>query len=271
MNKIIISAVFIFWTGISFFYANTLINKNVDTANQKTVNNNLANSQPSTLALELANHNTKKDCWLAIDGKIYDVTSYIYSHPGGANEILKYCGQDGTKAFASKDKFIPQDHSSTAYAMLADYYIGDMYLSASDGKTSGIGNSALVDNTNNNIPAPTPAPAPTPVTYTLTTALVAQHNTASDCWVTGNNNVFNVTSYIRLHPGGQGNITAYCGKDIQAAFNSQGHSANASSIFASYKIGTLGSSVPVSNTTPTPPPSQNSGRGHDDDDHDDDD
>lgn len=258
MNKIIIVAVFIFWSGISFFYANSLINKNVVNNNNQFQNNTQnTNTEPTTLADELASHNTRSDCWLAIDGKIYDVTSYISSHPGGVNEIVKYCGKDGTKAFSTKDQFIPQDHSASAYAMLADFYIGDMYTVKSSAESTPESNNP--DSQNNANPAP--------VSYTLTRALVAEHNTPSDCWVTGNNNVFDVTAYIRLHPGGERNITDYCGKDIQAAFDSQGHSANASNIFASYKIGTLGSTVSDTNINPSPPPpSQNTGEYDDDDD-----
>lgn len=119
----------------------------------------------------------------------------------------------------------------------------------------------------NNAPATSPANNPAPVTYTLTTAIVAQHNTASDCWVTAGNNVYNVTSYIKAHPGGQSNITRYCGADIGAAYTAQGHSANAGNIFASYKIGTIGSAVSTDVViTPPATTNQNTGRGDDEED-----
>jgi len=77
-------------------------------------------------------------------------------------------------------------------------------------------------------------------TSVLTLALIAEHNSPADCWVTVGDNVYDVTSYIKVHPGGQNSITAYCGIDIQVAFDSQEHSANARNIFASYQIGTIG-------------------------------
>jgi cytochrome b involved in lipid metabolism len=49
-------------------------------------------------ANEVAQHTTKTDCWTIINGKVYDITSYIPRHPGGGN-ILSACGTDGTAFF----------------------------------------------------------------------------------------------------------------------------------------------------------------------------
>lgn len=48
---------------------------------------------------ELSKHNKVEDCWIAIDGKVYDVTSFLETHPGGVARIIKYAGTDATKAF----------------------------------------------------------------------------------------------------------------------------------------------------------------------------
>jgi len=50
-------------------------------------------------AAELAQHSTRADCWTAIHGVVYDVTSFLDEHPGGAKVMLKYAGADSTKAF----------------------------------------------------------------------------------------------------------------------------------------------------------------------------
>lgn len=51
---------------------------------------------------QVAQHNDATSCWSAIDGNVYDLTSWIDQHPGGDKNILKICGIDGTSAFNSK-------------------------------------------------------------------------------------------------------------------------------------------------------------------------
>ncbi len=55
----------------------------------------------------------------------------------------------------------------------------------------------------------------------LTAAEVAKHNTPSDCWAVINGNVYDLTSWIPRHPGGQSVIKALCGADGTAAFTGQ--------------------------------------------------
>ena len=49
---------------------------------------------------ELAKHNKKDDCWIAIDGIVYDVTTYLEKHPGGDELIIELGGQDASRSFA---------------------------------------------------------------------------------------------------------------------------------------------------------------------------
>lgn len=51
---------------------------------------------------EIATHNTKDSCFSTINGKVYDLTEWIYKHPGGASKILSICGKDGSSAFDRK-------------------------------------------------------------------------------------------------------------------------------------------------------------------------
>lgn len=37
---------------------------------------------------DLSKHNVASDCWLAVRGKVYDVTSWVPKHPGGEDTIV---------------------------------------------------------------------------------------------------------------------------------------------------------------------------------------
>ena len=80
-----------------------------------------SSSKSYTLS-DVANHSSNSDCWIVISNNAYDVSSYIDQHPGGAREILRYCGKDATTGFDTMGG--RGSHSSEAQAMLADYLIG---------------------------------------------------------------------------------------------------------------------------------------------------
>lgn len=48
---------------------------------------------------ELGKHKQENDCWIAVDGQVYNVTNFLDRHPGGPNVILKVAGTDATKQF----------------------------------------------------------------------------------------------------------------------------------------------------------------------------
>ncbi|WVW83603.1 hypothetical protein I302_105624 [Kwoniella bestiolae CBS 10118] len=48
---------------------------------------------------EVQKHTKRDDCWVIIDGNIYDVTDFLDQHPGGAEIILANAGKDATKIF----------------------------------------------------------------------------------------------------------------------------------------------------------------------------
>ncbi len=51
---------------------------------------------------DVATHNSATSCWSAIDGNVYDLTSWVNSHPGGKAAILMICGKDGSPMFESQ-------------------------------------------------------------------------------------------------------------------------------------------------------------------------
>lgn len=48
---------------------------------------------------EVAVHNSSNSCWTIVNGAIYDVTSWISKHPGGASAIKGMCGVDASNDF----------------------------------------------------------------------------------------------------------------------------------------------------------------------------
>jgi len=45
---------------------------------------------------EIAKHSTADDCWVVIDGRVYDITTYLKEHPGGACPVLIKAGEDAS-------------------------------------------------------------------------------------------------------------------------------------------------------------------------------
>lgn len=78
---------------------------------------------------EVAEHKTQSDCWTTIRGNVYDITTYVSSHPGGS-QILDACGQDATSLFEQRTTSTGDSvgsgtpHSSSAQAELERLKIG---------------------------------------------------------------------------------------------------------------------------------------------------
>jgi len=87
-------------------------------------------------------------------------------------------------------------------------------------------------------PAPSPTPTPKPTTKTFTLAQIATHNDVSSCYTIVGSQVFDLTSWISEHPGGEEAILELCGTDGTAAFTEQhGSSKKAQSVLTSFFIG----------------------------------
>ncbi|CEN62968.1 Putative FMN-dependent dehydrogenase [Aspergillus calidoustus] len=48
---------------------------------------------------EIQAHRREGDCWIAIHGAVYDITTFLPAHPGGKAILLKHAGSDATAAF----------------------------------------------------------------------------------------------------------------------------------------------------------------------------
>jgi cytochrome b involved in lipid metabolism/uncharacterized membrane protein len=162
----------------------------------------------SYTATQVATHKTGSDCWSIINKKVYNLTSYVSSHPGGTAVISAICGKDGTSAFSGQ-----HGGEATPTSVLSGLLLGTLAASS------------------------TTEP---PVAKTYTSAQVASHNSGSSCWGVVNKNVYDLTSYVSSHPGGASAIQALCGKDATSAFTGQhGGESSPTNVLASFKLGTL--------------------------------
>ncbi|EPX71660.1 NADPH-hemoprotein reductase [Schizosaccharomyces octosporus yFS286] len=69
---------------------------------------------------ELKKHNTKDDCWIAVRGKVYNVTAYAPYHPDGAKKIFKHSGIDATKQYMKAHADVNEEE------MLRTCYVGPL-------------------------------------------------------------------------------------------------------------------------------------------------
>lgn len=66
---------------------------------------------------DVATHNTRQDCWMVIENKVYDVTDYLLKHPAPQLPLADYCGKDATEGWRTKGK-IGKPHSKKAEILL---------------------------------------------------------------------------------------------------------------------------------------------------------
>ncbi|KAM8952324.1 cytochrome b5 reductase 4 isoform 2-T2 [Pelodytes ibericus] len=55
---------------------------------------------------ELSKHKQKNDCWMCINGMVYNITPYMEYHPGGEDELMKAAGADGTDLFNQVHRWV---------------------------------------------------------------------------------------------------------------------------------------------------------------------
>ncbi|KAF9420121.1 hypothetical protein HW555_003534 [Spodoptera exigua] len=68
---------------------------------------------------------------------------------------------------------------------------------------------------------------------------VKRHNTRKSVWMVIRNEVYDVTSFVDEHPGGEDPMLDAAGQDATIAFEDIGHSEDAKAMLKKYKIGSL--------------------------------
>lgn len=106
------------WMEGAIFTAKEIVNMSKNRKSNKTRKMKGGKANKKYTMQQVAKHNKKEDGWLVINKKVYDVTTWIDKHPGGA-VIENYLGRDATKAFKSVGH--PEYVMKT---ILPKYYIG---------------------------------------------------------------------------------------------------------------------------------------------------
>jgi cytochrome b involved in lipid metabolism len=57
---------------------------------------------PEYTLAQVATHSNSTSCWSVVNASVYDLTSWINSHPGGKQAIVSMCGKDATTAFENQ-------------------------------------------------------------------------------------------------------------------------------------------------------------------------
>ncbi|KAI7126270.1 Nitrate reductase [Hortaea werneckii] len=93
---------------------------------------------------DLRKHDKEDAPWFVVNGEVYDGTTFLKEHPGGAQSIISAAALDSTDEFMAI-------HSETAKAMMPDYHIGSLDEEGKAALAGGEGSHADSDAT----PSPT--------------------------------------------------------------------------------------------------------------------
>ncbi len=120
-----------------------------------------------------------------------------------------------------------------------------IFFLTSGSDDSNTSTEAYTGSTNNT--SASDSPAKVAESTELTLSEVAKHNSKSDCWTVIDGTVYDITSYIPRHEGGD-NILSACGVDSTEFFNgnkagqdgdSNRHSGSAKSQLSQFELGEL--------------------------------
>ncbi len=103
-GALILGAIFLLILAVIFYYAQqaALQSKSPQSELSKSASEPAAALSAAYTLTEVALHNTPTDCWAAIEGSVYDLSSWVNAHPGGARAITGLCGRDGTADFLNQ-------------------------------------------------------------------------------------------------------------------------------------------------------------------------
>lgn len=119
MRKLVYTAFVAFWTAVVTIAMIDRPGKTDDAGNG-------GSTETSFTLAQVARHDRPDDCWMAIEGAVYDLTDYLPRHPAPPDVINEWCGRDATSGMRNKGG--NSDHSERAWRQLERYRIGVLAL-----------------------------------------------------------------------------------------------------------------------------------------------
>jgi len=131
VKKLVYTVFIAFWAAIgTLVVVNSLAPDSAKQARREATES----AEPAKYSLsEVAKHATLEDCWMVIEGAVYDVSDYVLRHPAPQEALKPWCGREATEGMRTKgddsgnysgDK--TGDHSARAWRMLERYRIGEL-------------------------------------------------------------------------------------------------------------------------------------------------
>lgn len=119
MRRLYLSSTIAFWLLVTAFWAASLWLPPAD-------DSLVVAAEKSYSTADLARHATPADCWMAIRGNVYDLSTYLPEHPSRPEMVEPWCGKEATEAYNTKTKGRP--HTPYADTVLVKYRIGKFVI-----------------------------------------------------------------------------------------------------------------------------------------------
>jgi cytochrome b5 len=72
---------------------------------------------------------------------------------------------------------------------------------------------------------------------TVSAAELLAHSTSNSCWIAIRDKVYDVTSFLQDHPGGDAVLLEHSGRDATDSFDDIGHTDDAQEMLGKYVVG----------------------------------
>lgn len=116
MRRLFIASTLGFWVVVGVLWSSALWRRDEPAAPAP------ATAEAQFTAADLARHARADDCWMAIDGQVYDFTAYLPKHPADDALMLAWCGKEASEAYRTKTR--GRAHSPRADQLLPQYRVG---------------------------------------------------------------------------------------------------------------------------------------------------